>query len=238
MPGLKSSESSRRVIVPNVVIDQTYYPTSWKFVSLVKRRFDRLRVQRYYGIRCTGIKSETHYWLCRCSCGNYLVVNTNNLTTKHTRSCGCLASEVVTRRNTTHGEAKQRGREYRAWADMKSRCTNRNTKSWDDYGGRGIRICKRWFHSFEDFLVDMGRCPPGRSLDRRDVNGDYNASNCRWATAKEQARNTRRTRNLTLNGKTQCLSAWAEDLGICPTTLWERLSKWSLQRALTTPPLK
>lgn len=116
---------------------------------------------------------------------------------------------------TKHGHSK-RGRWskiYRAWADIIQRCTNSNNKQWKNYGGRGIIICDRWLYSFTNFLKDMGK-PPGSeySIDRIDNNKGYYKENCQWATPKQQARNTRKNRLVTHNGKTQCISIWRKNV--------------------------
>jgi hypothetical protein len=118
---------------------------------------------------------------------------------QNTTSCGCRALEVrskIGRANRKHGESKcgsadnQPSREYRAWTGIKERCRNPNNKDFAKYGGRGIKVCERW-NKYENFLIDLGRCPPGYSIDRIDNDGDYETSNCRWATLSEQNRNRR-----------------------------------------------
>jgi hypothetical protein len=122
------------------------------------------------------------------------------------------------------------------WRAMKSRCMNPATKSYPDYGGRGIRVCEQWINSFETFLADMGECPEGMTIDREDHNGDYTPANCRWATRKQQNRNSRRNRFLTLNGETLCAGEWAERTGIGYRTIINRMnSGWSDEDVLTKP---
>lgn len=111
---------------------------------------------------------------------------------------------------------------YRTWASMKDRCTNKRSKEYKRYGGRGIELCKRWM-SFENFYKDMGDRPDGLSLDRIDNNKGYSPSNCRWATASQQSRNTSRNINLTHMGKTMCLSDWSKYVGITKASLRKRL---------------
>lgn len=137
--------------------------------------------------------------------------------------------------NERHG--KKNTPEYASWLKMKERCYGVNHRYYFNYGGRGVRVCDRWKHSFINFLSDMGEKPDASfSLDRIDGNGDYEPSNCRWATAKQQSRNRSFNRIFSLNGKSQCMSAWAEELGISGGTLSERIERrWSLERALTTP---
>lgn len=179
-------------------------------------------------------------WLCKCECGNTKVLRRDNITGKNPHlSCGCLAKEALLRCATVHGATKNGSPtpEYRSWQKMIQRCTNPNGNAYHHYGGRGITVCDRWLHSFENFLVDMGERPSlSHSIDRIDTNKGYSPDNCRWATKKEQSRNTRRNIMVTYNGKTQCISAWAEELGINKKTLSDRIKRWeSLEIAFNTP---
>ncbi len=134
-------------------------------------------------------------WLCRCDCGSQRVISSGDIRRKHkpTRSCGCLRAEVMARANLQHGHANVRNGngspEWNAWASMRKRCTNPRHEFFHLYGGRGITVCKRW-DDFSAFLADMGARPsPEHSLDRSNNDGNYEPSNCRWATRSEQARN-------------------------------------------------
>jgi hypothetical protein len=117
-------------------------------------------------------------------------VDRTNLVQGVTKSCGCLNAELASARRKTHGQSL-RTREYNAWVNMKGRCGNPAYTRYANWGGRGIQVCERWLHNFEAFFVDMGPCPPGHSLDRVNVDGHYEKSNCRWATASEQVKNRR-----------------------------------------------
>lgn len=143
-------------------------------------------------------------WLCRCDCGRTHYVTSSHLRAKRVKSCGCL-------RPARHGGKGTRA--YDIWRAMIDRCTCSTNKSWRAYGGRGIRVCDRWRNSFPAFLEDMGHPPHGLSIDRIDNDGDYAPGNCRWASPKEQARNTRRSILITYLGRTQSLAAWAEEFG-------------------------
>jgi len=132
--------------------------------------------------------------------------------------------------------------EYRSWQMMKSRCRNPNNASYKNYGGRGIKICKRWINSFENFLKDMGPRPSAQhTLDRKNNDGNYTPKNCQWATKKEQVANRRPTsfssRMITYKGETLTIVAWAHRVGIKGGTLHARLTycRWDVERALTTP---
>jgi len=142
---------------------------------------------------------------------------------------------LYTKGNYKFGRPTIEYRTYRIWNAMLQRCTNPKQVSYERYGARGIKVCERWIHSFDNFLSDMGEMPPGRSIDRIDTNGNYEPSNCRWATIKEQNRNMRTNRNVSFNGITMTLGAWAERIKIKGQTLKYRLDNWPLQEALTTP---
>ena len=162
-------------------------------------------------------------WLCVCDCGTEHVAAVKMLSKGVTRSCGC-------RGNGRHGMSYSP--EYQAYSDMKKRVLNKSHKNYKDYGGRGIKIN---YKSFEEFYADVGkRLSPKHTIDRINNNGHYERGNCRWATWKEQHRNKRSNVMITFNGKTQCLQSWAEDIGINPVTLANRLRNWTLEDAITT----
>lgn len=161
-----------------------------------------LHFDRLVAVYPTDARSITGavIWFCQCICGKTKLVASNELSSGLVRSCGCLHIESARRQglaSRTHGDRTNRRRtpEYRAWDSMKQRCLNPNTDNYADYGGRGITICPSWLN-FSAFLADMGRKPsPSHSLDRIDVDGNYQPTNCRWATPKEQANNTRRNKH-------------------------------------------
>ena len=177
-------------------------------------------------------KSRYVYWVCKCDCGTIKDIASNNLLNGVTTSCGCLRKERLTVRNKTHNGSKTRL--YSIWSSMIQRCTNPNNKDFKEYGGRGVSVCEEW-RNFEAFLNDMGECPIGMSIDRIDVNGNYEPCNCRWATDEQQSRNRRSVRNIEFNGETKLLSDWAKQYGISRTTLADRLNRgWNIETALTT----
>ena len=127
-------------------------------------------------------------------------------------------------------------REYHSWSGAIARCEDPKSNRFYAYGARGIKMCDHWRHSFANFYADMGPCPSGLTLDRKDTNGNYEPGNCRWVTQTEQMRNKRNNRLLTLDGQTQTMQAWSEQLNINQSTLWQRLSRgWSTKKALLKP---
>lgn len=143
----------------------------------------------------------------KCECGRHWVCVACEVENSHTRSCGCLASSMTSERNKTHGMS--RTPTHNSWRGMLERCTKPNHASYSRYGGVGIRVCDRW-SLFENFLQDMGVRPVGTTLDRVDSYGPYEPSNCRWASSKEQARNQKSNRQVTVRGVTKPLAEWVD----------------------------
>ena len=184
------------------------------------------------------------YVLCRCSCGVEKVLRRSQVLALRVRSCGCLHIDVATARvkaMQVHGHAKGNAPTptYISWRRMRRVCLCPSVKGFEHYGGRGIRICERW-DSFQNFLDDMGERPKGLTLDRIDVNGNYEPSNCRWATPSQQSENRRMTVFIEYNGKRQSAAAWAREYGLSANCLRDRLSKQKLpiELALTATPCK
>jgi hypothetical protein len=151
-------------------------------LDITGQKFGRLLVLSYAGTR----QKKTH-WLCRCECGTEKIIGTKYLRRGTTVSCGCHRKEL----RRKHDEGRRPWTpEYRAWCDLRFRCNNPKYKQYKDYGGRGISVCERW-DNYENFLADMGRRPsPKHSIDRwPNPDGNYEPSNCRWATRLEQRHN-------------------------------------------------
>lgn len=152
-------------------------------------------------------------WKCRCDCGQDFVALSCNLRRGDTKSCGCFNREVVSKRALRHG--KSNSPEFGIWWAMKERCYLTSSEGYRFYGARGIEVCDRWNKSFEAFYSDMGPRPNGLTLDRINNDGNYEPSNCRWATRVEQACNTRRNVFIEHNGRKQVLTHFCRDHGIC-----------------------
>lgn len=157
-----------------------------KIVDMTGRKCGRLTVIAYLGL---GDKNQA-IWKCLCDCGTFCTANGSGLNKGSIRSCGCI--------RRTHGLSKFKI--YRTWTNMKARCFNPKEKAYPDYGGRGITVCDRWM-KFENFHKDMGDHPLDMFIERRDVNGNYEPSNCYWATRTQQQRNTRRTPFVMIEGE-------------------------------------
>ena len=197
--------------------------------DLVGKQFGRLTVIG----RCNNdIPQKDSKWYCECQCGNHLIVQRSNLRSGHTQSCGCLKMDS----NTTHGKCYTRL--WRIWVNIKSRCENPNTPNFSNYGARGISICSEWendFQAFYDWAMSNGY-QENLTIDRIDVNGNYDPLNCRWADQITQGNNKRTNHFLTYNGKTQTIAQWANEMGIKQGTLLSRINRlnWSVERALQT----
>jgi hypothetical protein len=172
-----------------------------KFIDLTGKRFGRLTVLRRAKNKVYANGQAFTAWECLCDCGGHIVAISSNLRAGRTKSCGCLLKEALVKHgeiiNLKHGQNRKGNAtsEYCAWSSMIQRCENPKAHGYDEYGGRGIRICKEWRNSFEQFFNAMGKKPtPLHSLDRIDVNGNYEPGNCRWATKAVQSRNVRRSK--------------------------------------------
>lgn len=188
--------------------------------------FERLTV-----LERAGRQGTQALWKCRCSCGKEVIAVTAQLKSGRTKSCGCYIRE----HSTTHG--RRWTRTYKIWDGMRQRCTNPNATGYEQYGGRGIKVCERWMDSFEAFFADMGDPPSDdHSLDRRNNDGPYSPENCRWATEVEQHNNRSDNRMLTHDGRTLTVAEWVRVTGLSKDTILKRLKRgWSVDRALSAP---
>lgn len=169
-------------------------------------------------------------WICVCDCGNRTIVAGAKLRGGNTASCGCLQKEnrlKIKLRATTHGHSSNgiRTKEYRAWSQAKSRCYRLKDRGYKNYGARGINMCEKWKKSFEAFIKDMGPCPPGRSLERIDVNGNYEPTNCRWATTLEQHNNRRDNQYVEIAGERLTVAQASRRMGVPAHRIYSRITK-------------
>lgn len=187
-----------------------------KKIDLTGQKFGKLTVIEENG---RGKRGEV-LWLCVCDCGNKRNKSASFLRKKSTFSCGCEKKEAAKKAFTSHGLSQTPT--YNVWQSMKDRCLNPKNCVYHNYGARGIKVCDRWINSFENFYSDMGEKPKHLSIERIDNNGDYEPSNCRWATAREQCANRRRSSHVTIDGETKNISEWSRVSGIGRSTIRRR----------------
>ena len=167
-------------------------------------------------------------WLCQCKCGTQKEIRASDMVQGSVKSCGCEHIKRIAKASTTHGMTNTRT--YSIWQAMRLRCNRIN----QDYSCRGIAYDERW-DSFENFYLDMGEVPDGMSIDRIDPNGNYEKSNCRWATQEQQANNKRSSVFIEYNGKKQTVSQWAKELNMNHYTLRSRLKRGLSAEQVLTP---
>jgi hypothetical protein len=198
--------------------------------DLTDRRFGRLTV-----LEVCGRKKSYLLWRCKCDCGQEAKVASHRLLGGITTSCGCFQRQRAKESNTRHGLTGTA--ELFTWNAMLDRCYDPKNKSYERYGGRGIKVCERWLNSAEVFVQDMGLRPSAEySIERLNNDGDYEPSNCKWATRYEQSRNRRSCRFVEYNGERLNLLDMAKKYNIKRATLTQRLDAgWPVEKALLTP---
>lgn len=215
---------------------------SQRFEDLTGKRFGKLNVMKYSHKEYNKkLHNHIFYYLCKCDCGNEIIKSDRYLKYTKTPSCGCYGlkkiKEVNKKAHTTHG--MRNSRIYRIWQSMKSRCKYKSVNGYENYGGRGIKVCDEWlndFISFYNWAMKNGY-KEDLTIDRIDVDGNYEPDNCRWATLKEQSNNRRDNHYITYNNETHSISEWSEILKINYATLLNRITrhKWSIERAFAEP---
>jgi|APSaa5957512622_1039677.scaffolds.fasta_scaffold39786_2 hypothetical protein len=199
----------------------------------IGQRFRRLEVISDSYIREVGT-NRTRSVTCVCDCGEKRDISIYSLINGKSKSCGCLQKELLSKRIIKHGMTHTR--DYNGWMIMKARCSNHDHPRFKSYGGRGIKVCDRWLESFENFYEDVGKKPEGMSLERIDNNGNYEPSNCKWATNTEQANNRRTNIFLTYKGKKKSIKQWSLDFGIDYLVIYKRVARgWSVEDAIHQP---
>lgn len=216
--------------------------------DITGKQFNRLLVVKLFG----RSKEGSALWKCKCICGTKIIALGTDLRAGHTQSCGCLKQENnrlqgfrIGKAKLKHGHTskldpvtgkKKYTKVYNTWARIIARCENKNTPCYKYYGAHKITICKRWRHSFESFLEDMGEPPSAKhSIDRIDNSKGYSKANCKWSTHTEQMRNRSNTLKISYLQKTKSLPEWAELLNIPYDTLYSRLYclGWAVKEAFT-----
>ncbi|MBO7727891.1 MAG: hypothetical protein J6S50_05160 [Oscillospiraceae bacterium] len=211
-----------------------------KAIDLTGQRFGRLTaLERAENKNCKAT------WRCLCDCGNETTVRADSLISGDTQSCGCLhdesLEEVRNKHILKHGGARHNDNTeklYFTWLNMKKRCENENDPSYKNYGERGITVCDEWhdYAPFRKWAFENGYYFNTNSyeitLDRINVNGNYEPSNCRWVSSKVQNNNRRNNKRITYNGETLTISQWADKLGVNYATLRYRIRCWGVERAL------
>lgn len=216
-------------------------------IDLTGRTFGRLKVigfhhteVKYYGEKKK--KCYKHYWLCECTCKNKVIVEGGSLRRMNCRSCGCLARETASKNRYKHGEADTRL--YRVWQGMKDRCYNKNCENYENYGKRGIEVCEEWrvnYIPFRDFMLSLGydKTLPRdiQTLERIDVNGNYEPSNCRLATKQEQNLNKRNNHFVTYKGVTKTITELAAEYKLDTEVILNRMNNYgyTIEEAIEKP---
>lgn len=194
--------------------------------------------------------NKRYYVECLCDCGINKIIRFDGIKSGTVVSCGCyskkMAKKHLTELRTSHGMSHTSI--YNRWINIRNRCNNQNDNNYHFYGGRGIRVCKKWDESFEAFYKDIGDIPSGQTIDRIDNNSHYSCGNCNECKSRgwkfnvqlvpmtRQNRNRRSNIKLTMNGKTMVLQDWAKEIGINPSTVRTRINRgWDIKDALLTP---
>lgn len=201
-----------------------------KFIDLKNKKIGKwMVIERIY------VKDKKTWWRCICDCKNEKIVNASHLLGgKSTKCKNCHGKQAVKKRPLKHGHCSNNiSKEYRIWSGMKTRCLNEKHDHYYLYGGRGIKISKRWLE-FKNFFEDMGKCPENMTLERKNVNGNYSKKNCKWAYKNEQSRNRRNNVYLKAHGKKLIITDWARLYNI-PETSFRRMIK-KLGWPLINPP--
>ncbi len=201
-----------------------------KLKDLSNQRFGKLIVVNRYGSNKRGRAT----WLCKCDCGNEVIVSSSYLLSGHTKSCGCFK---FASRNKTHG--MRHTRLYNTWCNMKRRCNNPSAHEYKYYGAKGIRLCEEWNNDFISFMnwSYANGYNDTLTIERIDYNSDYRPDNCKWIPSNEQAKNKSTNLFITYKGKTQILADWCRELNLDYDFIEKRMSvnHFSFEQAINVP---
>lgn len=208
-----------------------------KIIDMENKKFNHLTVIR----KSHQDKRGEWFWICKCDCGNETIASGYKIRSGHTKSCGCVQEE-----HRKEGFHKRHGmtdtKLYIIWENMRRRCYYSKNNMYKNYGGRGIRVCDEWKDDFEPFMkwAQENGYKEGLSIERIDVNGNYEPSNCKWITPKEQYLNRTDSHLITAFGKTQTIKEWADESGLNYDTIERRINQygWTAEEAVTVKPHK
>jgi hypothetical protein len=214
-------------------MEKPHYNTD---LSIIGKKFNKLTVLEYSHSKRTAKRNSQAMFKCKCDCGNEVIVAGSNVRLEHTKSCGCYLPEWIKKTKTSHGQSNTRL--YDIWQGIKRRCYNKNETVYKYYGGKGIIMNEKWldFTKFMEWATSNGYTDK-LTIERNDVNGNYEPNNCRWVTMKEQAANTTRSHNLTAFGETKIIQYWADAIGTSTSVILARLRRgWNIEDAVSLPP--
>lgn len=187
-------------------------------VDMAGRKYGELIAIRRIG---SAPNNRNAIWLFRCSCGAECEKDGYSVRSGKVKACTACGLARSRAASITHG--KTNSVEYRIWTGMLTRCYNKSARAYADYGRRGISVCESWRHDFDAFLHDMGHRPsPQHSIDRIDNDGNYQPSNCRWATREQQAQNKRTSIRIEIDGQCKTVDEWANESGQSAASIYQR----------------
>lgn len=202
---------------------------------MARKDISNQRFGRLVAIRPNGKQGSGYKWLCKCDCGNEITTKSSSLLRGLTKSCGCLRKDTTSKRFTKHNGRFEHL--YTIYCSMKSRCQNSKNEHYKFYGGKGIKVCDEWktdYSNFREWALKNGYSPE-LSIDRIDVNGNYEPNNCRWVTKQEQANNKTNNDFIEYQGEIHTIAEWARIKGLSYYSLYQRIKvhKWDIERAMT-----
>lgn len=193
-----------------------------------------IRYSSVIAVKEVGITaSRDTKWLFICDCGNNFEANGYYVRSGKVKDCPSCAAGRVRIASVKHGLSNTA--EFSTWTDIQTRCYNKNAKAYSSYGGRGIKVCVRWLESFDNFINDMGNRPANKSIDRIDNDGNYEPSNCHWATVSQQQRNKRNKHLIEIDGVKKHLCEWAKEFGLNASTILIREKSGLFGKDLIAP---